>query len=74
MSMIEMAFFSDQSFKLPSYTTVQIAGNYTISETLKLRAEINNLLDEEYYPNSFADTWVQPGTPRNISLSLAYSF
>lgn len=67
-------FFSDQDFKLPSYTTVQIATNYKISEFLELRAEINNLFDEEHYTNSFADVWVQPGTPRNVRLSTTFRF
>ncbi len=67
-------FFSKQDFKLPSYTTVQIAANYEISDSLELRAEVNNVFDEEYYTNSFADVWVQPGTPRNFRVSAAFKF
>ncbi|GAA6153536.1 TonB-dependent siderophore receptor [Pseudoteredinibacter isoporae] len=67
-------FFSRQDFKLPSYTTVQIAANYELSNAIELRAEINNLLDEEYYTNSFADVWVQPGTPRTVRVSAAFRF
>ncbi len=67
-------FFSDQSFKLPSYTTVQLAANYEVSDALELRAEVRNLFDEEYYTNSFADVWVQPGTPRSAYVSAAYRF
>ena len=67
-------FFSNQDFKLPSYTTVQVAANYAVSASLELRAEINNLLDEEYYTNSFADVWVQPGAPRSGRLSATFRF
>ncbi len=67
-------FFSDQDFKLPSYTTVQIAANYQVSESIELRAEINNLFDEEYYSNSFANVWVQPGAPTNGSVSATLKF
>lgn len=67
-------FFFEQDFKLPSYTTVQVAANYEVSEFLELRAEINNLFDEEYYTNSFADVWVQPGTPRNGRVSATFRF
>lgn len=67
-------FFSDQDFRLPSYTTVQIAANYDVSKSLVLRAEINNLFDEEYYTNSYADVWVQPGTPFNTRLSATFRF
>ena len=67
-------FFSDQDFRLPSYTTVQIAANYDVSKSLSLRAEINNLFDEEYYTNSYADVWVQSGTPFNARLSATFRY
>jgi iron complex outermembrane receptor protein len=67
-------FFSDQSFKLPSYTTVRVAATYQVSPSLALQAEINNVFDKEYYTNSFADVWVQPGAPRNGSVSAVYKF
>lgn len=67
-------FFSKQDFNLPSYTTVRVAANYQLSEMLEIRAEINNLLDKEYYTNSFADVWVQPGAPRNANLSATLRF
>lgn len=67
-------FFSDQDFMLPSYTTARIAANYQLLENLELRGEVNNLFDEEHYTNSYADVWVQPGTPRNARLSVSYRF
>jgi len=67
-------FFSNQNFNLPSYTTVRVAANYQVSTSFELRAEINNLFDKEYYTNSFADVWVQPGIPRNANLSAVFQF
>lgn len=67
-------FFSDQNFTLPSYTTVRVAANYAASESLELRAEINNLFDEEYYSNSYANVWVQPGAPINGRVSATFRF
>lgn len=67
-------FFSDQSFRLPSYTTVRVAANYDVTDNLALSAEINNLFDEEYYVNSFADVWVQPGAPINGNIKATYRF
>ncbi|MFT5082879.1 MAG: iron complex outermembrane receptor protein [Lentisphaeria bacterium] len=67
-------FFVDQDFMLPSYTTVRFSMNYQVTESLDLRAEVNNLLDEEYYSNSYANTWVQPGTPRTYRLSASFKF
>ncbi|MEM1144741.1 MAG: TonB-dependent siderophore receptor [Pseudomonadota bacterium] len=66
--------FGDPNFTLPSYTTVRVAANYEFSESLGLRLELNNLFDEEFYTNSFADVWVQPGIPRNIRASVDFRF
>lgn len=66
--------FGDPEFTLPSYTTVLIAANYEVSDSLGLRAEVNNVLNEEYYTNSYGDVWVQPGTPRSFRLSADFRF
>lgn len=66
--------FGDPTFRLPGYTTVRVAANYKFSDSLGLRMELNNLFDEEYYTNSYADVWVQPGAPRSWRLSANYSF
>jgi iron complex outermembrane receptor protein len=66
--------FGNPSFKLPEYATVRIASSYEISDSLTLRAEVNNLFDEEYYTNSYANVWVQPGTPRSFRISASYNF
>ena len=66
--------FGDPTFRLPSYTTVRVAANYEISESFGLRAEVNNLFDEEYYTNSYAAVWVQPGTPQNFRVSADFRF
>ena len=67
-------FFSNQDFRLPSYTTVKVAATYEVTDYLELRVEVNNLFDEEYYTNSFADVWVQPGAPTNANLSVTLKF
>lgn len=66
--------FAKQDFKLPSYTTARIAADYQITDSIELTAEIHNLFDEEYYTNSYANVWVQPGTPRSFRLSATLGF
>ncbi|MEM6808911.1 MAG: TonB-dependent siderophore receptor [Pseudomonadota bacterium] len=66
--------FGDPTFRLPDYTTARIAASYEVSESLGLRAEVNNLFDEEYYTNSFANVWVQPGIPRFFRVSADFRF
>jgi iron complex outermembrane receptor protein len=65
--------FNNQDFNLPSYTTVQAFTSFQVTESINIRAEVQNLLDEEYYLNSFASIWVQPGTPRNFRLTVSLS-
>jgi len=66
--------FFGTNFTLPSYTIARTFAAYDINDSFAVRAELNNLFDETYYTNSFADAWVQPGTPRNIKVSATYSF
>jgi iron complex outermembrane receptor protein len=66
--------FGDPTFELPNYTTFRVAADYQVSDSLGLRAEINNLFDEEFYTNSYASVWVQPGAPTWWRLSATYSF
>ncbi|WP_158768606.1 TonB-dependent siderophore receptor [Paraglaciecola sp. L1A13] len=61
-------------FTLPSYTIVRAFVAYEITESISLRAEVDNLFDKDYYTNSFADVWVQPGTPRSFRVSASYNF
>ena len=62
------------TFFLPSYTLVKLFGSFEVTEKLKLSAEVNNLFDKVYYPSSYAQLWVNPGTPRTWSVRGVYSF
>jgi len=66
--------FFGADFELPSYTTVRLFSAYELTENLELRFEVDNLFDKRYYPNSFSNTWVQPGAPRNVKFTGSYRF
>jgi iron complex outermembrane receptor protein len=66
--------FFGTDFELPAYTIVRIFARYEFSDTITLRGEIDNLFDETYYLNSFADVWIQPGAPRNFRISATFNF
>ncbi|MBF7074254.1 TonB-dependent siderophore receptor [Glaciecola sp. MH2013] len=66
--------FFGTDFELPSYSIARAFVKYDLSSELTVRAELENLFDETYYLNSFADVWVQPGTPRSFRLSATYRF
>lgn len=61
-------------FDLPSYTVANVFAAYDVSDALELRMHIDNIFEEEYYVNSFADTWIQPGSPLNAKVSATFSF
>lgn len=70
----ERSGFFGTEFELPSYTVARLFTSFDVNESLSLHAELNNLFDEDHYLNSFADVWVQPGTPRNFRISATYNF
>lgn len=61
-------------FDLPDYTVARAFASYSVSDAVELRLDVDNLFDETYYTNSFADVWVQPGTPVNARVSAAIRF
>ncbi|MEP2101604.1 MAG: TonB-dependent siderophore receptor [Parasphingorhabdus sp.] len=61
-------------FDLPDYTTVRLFGQIEPIENLALRVDIDNLFDETFYTNSFANVWVQPGAPRTVRVSARFKF
>ena len=61
-------------FFLPSYTTVRLFGEIEPIENLAVRVDIDNLFDEVFYTNSFADVWIEPGAPRRYRLTATYKF
>jgi iron complex outermembrane receptor protein len=61
-------------FYLPSYTLVKLVATYEITPSLQLSAEVNNLFNTVYYPNSYAQLWVNPGAPREFTVRGTYKF
>lgn len=61
-------------FDLPDYTTVRLFGQIEPIENLALRVDVENLFDETFFTDSFANVWVQPGAPRTVRVSARLSF
>ena len=70
----ERAGWTGFDFDLPGYTTVRLFGQVEPLDGLSLRVDIDNLFDETFYTNSFADVWVEPGAPRRVRISAAVTF
>lgn len=58
------------TFRLPAYTVVRVFSTFGISDNVQVSAVVNNLFDETHYLNSYAQMWVQPGSPRNVQVRL----
>ncbi|MFO2462361.1 TonB-dependent receptor [Pseudomonas sp. 15FMM2] len=59
-----------KSFELPAYHTVDLLAHYKASENVTVGLNLNNLFDEKYYERSYSNYWVNPGEPRNFTVSL----
>lgn len=70
----ERAGFQGFDFTLPDYTIFGLFAEVRVAEGFTLRGDIDNLFDETYYTNSFADVWVQPGAPTTARVSARFSF
>lgn len=57
-------------FELPAYHTVDLLAHYKASENVTVGLNLNNLFDEKYYERSYSNYWVNPGEPRNFTVSL----
>ena len=64
----------DNSVEVPSYTRVDAAVYYTLSDAMRLQLNIENLLDENYYPDAHSNDNISTGEPLNARLSLTLDF
>ncbi len=64
----------DNSVEVPSFTRVDAAVFYNVSGSMTLQLNVENLLDEEYFPDAHSNDNITTGEPINARLSLAFSF
>lgn len=73
--------YQDESFAnnnntaiLPSYTRVDAAAYYKLSEKTRLQLNVENLFDKQYFPNAHSTHQITVGRPINATLSVKSSF
>lgn len=64
----------DNSVEVPDYTRIDAAAYYQLSERTMLQLNIENLLDEEYFPDAHSNTNITTGRPLNARLSVVMNF
>ena len=57
---------------LPSYTRVDAAAYYDLSDSMRLQLNVENLTDELYFPNAHSTHQATVGEPINGRLSLIW--
>lgn len=66
---------NDYSYKIPSYTSFDVFASYAVSEQLKLRLNVANITDKDYYTAAYrSGAFTYIGAARNAKLTLTYEF
>lgn len=65
---------SATSPELPDFFRVDAAAYYQINENLRLQVNIENLLDEEYYPSAHSTHQASVGSPLNATFQVVGRF
>ena len=64
----------DNTVTLPSYFRADLALFYSVTERIRIQANVENLFDRRYYVNADSNTNISPGFPRTIRLAMIYRF
>jgi catecholate siderophore receptor len=64
----------DNAVEVPDFTRVDAAAFYQLSEQLRLQLNVENLLDEEYFPDAHNNNNITTGRPLNARVTLAMDF
>ncbi|MBC7924572.1 MAG: TonB-dependent siderophore receptor [Bryobacteraceae bacterium] len=64
----------DNTVRLPSFTRADIAAFYSLTEKIRLQANVENLFDRTYYPTAHSNNNIMPGSPRAIRVGLTARF
>jgi len=64
----------DNSITLPAYTRADVAVFFSITERIRLQANVENLFDKKYFVNADSNTNISPGYSRAIRVGLTARF
>lgn len=64
----------DNAVRLPGFTRADLAAYYTLTETLRLQANVENLTDRTYYGTAHSNNNIMPGAARTLRLGLTARF
>ncbi len=70
----EMFAASDNLVTLPDFTRVDAAVYCMPNDRLRMQLNVENLLDEEYYPNAHNNNNITPGSPLAVRAGVSMTF
>ncbi len=70
----EMFAAADNAVTLPDFARVDAAVFFAPSERLRMQLNLENLLDEKYYPNAHNNNNITPGSPLALRVGVIANF
>jgi catecholate siderophore receptor len=64
----------DNTVTLPGYTRADAAMFFSVTERVRLQANVENLFDKKYYVNADGNNNITPGFPRAVRIGLTARF
>jgi catecholate siderophore receptor len=64
----------DDTVILPGYTRVDGAVFYSVTDRIRLQANVENVFDRRYYTNADGNNNISPGSPRALRVGLTAQF
>lgn len=65
---------TDNTVLLPAWTRIDAAVFYNVTPTVRAQINVENLFDEDYFPNAHSNTNITPGSPRALRVALTTRF
>ena len=59
---------------LPDFTRVDAAVFYSLNDRFRIQLNVENLFDEEYYPNAHNNNNITPGSPLAVRAGVTATF
>ena len=64
----------DNSVEVPDYLRLDAAVYYDLSDTTRIQLNVENLLDEDYFPDAHSNSNISTGEPTNARLTVRHRF
>jgi len=65
---------TSNAVELPSFTRVDLGLFVKLTDRIRAQVNVENLLDEDYFPTAHSDNNITPGAPLNARFSLRFGF